>query len=167
MSEHGSDRPESGPSFSSEPSLLGDMPSGPPPGRPWWQGTPVLVGLAIAVVVSGGVLVWVLMNRGLAGSDPHGAEACDQLQTLLADPPGDARARLNLVLSIGEEAGSADTASIRAAAGPLFDADTVASMRGNDPTFRQMYAPDSKALHAACVGAGVEMPAYRELPRAE
>lgn len=50
-----------------EPFLLGDMPSGPPPRRPWWQGTPLLIGLAVAAVVGVAALWFALANQG---SDP-------------------------------------------------------------------------------------------------
>ena len=99
-----------------------------------------LAGVVVAGLVGAGI--WLFLDRDFAAGDPYGAQACESLSGWIRgeETGGDGRP-LNpytMALAVGAFTQQATTAEIRAASGNL------------------------PKLHAACVGAGVDMPEYRE-----
>lgn len=107
----------------------------------------VVGGLVVALVVAA-IAAYGAWSGSLARKDPAGARAC----AMLSDAIGDGQLGMNTSLAVGKVAKDSTTPAISAAV-------NVEAL-GSDKPF---VVPSD--FHAACVSAGVDMPAYVEPAR--
>lgn len=135
----------------------------PPSRRRRWPWLVAASAVAVALVVV--TLVLVTRSRPLA-DDPVGRNACNSLAQWIRGDLKNPRTGQPLGKALaadllGQQAHSAKTAEIRAAAGEDLADDPVigAVVKGSATGLRFANLP---RLRAACAGAGVTMPAYAE-----
>jgi hypothetical protein len=128
-----------------------------------------VVAAALLVLCAAGALLLPKLLRSdldrLAERDPSGAAACQMLTEWLdgaidpdTDKPYD---RMVAAVAVSDAAAAAKTAQIRAAVGAwAFDDQALALLRSTGQPVENMRFADLAKLHAACVQAGVSMPAY-------
>lgn len=129
---------------------------------PWVSGS-------VAAVLAAGIGAYLAFGRptGLERDDPAGAKACHQLSDWihgdLRDPDtGKPLIEGYAAVALADVAKDAKTPAIRAAAGVNVmggDAGRFLQAKGGPGELRFANLTD---LHAACVSAGVKMPAYAE-----
>lgn len=146
------------------------------PGRPRWQWAAAgAVALVLAFGATVGAVAVFSGNSSLEelrASDPEGAKACEGLTYWLDGNLIDPKTRqpydsLTAGMSLADWAAASTTPGIKATASE----DVMAGESGR--LLRQYGGPsgsmrflNTEKLHAACVEAGVDMPAYTDKPKA-
>lgn len=114
-----------------------------------WPTAAIVTCTALATVLVG-VVAFAFYSGTLYFKDPAGAKACSMLSDALDREPTDNKAvSLDLAIAIGDIAKNSTTPGIRA---------TISVDPSRGPEYDAL--PDLEATHAACIEAGVDMPAY-------